>query len=179
LTQTDKTALLRAAVATDGGTEMQWLSSLEMAKAAAALNDEPYGIFFCTESVARVAGESDETRAAYKQAHSGVLPEKTPFDSKNVRDWLALLGIRRWVKVADTAENRTVFERYGASPNTILFLSPDGTTWAKLSGQQTQENAVIAALTGDVLRQFERYANAAKERALSRDGDGQTEPERR
>jgi len=166
LTETDKTPVLTAAPDTDGGGQMTWVSSLELAKAAAELNKEPYGIFFCTEAVASVAGEDAEAKAAYKLAHSGVVPAPTAFDSKNVRDWFALFGIRRWAKVPDTAGNRPIFERYGVAPNTILFLSPDGVTWAKLTGQQTEEKAVISALGSEVLRKFERYVSEAKERAL-------------
>lgn len=122
-----------------------WSATVDDAKSAAATGDVPFGIFFCSEEVAKYAGDGSEAVKEYRKNASRP-GQATPFEAENVVDAVTEAGLRM-AKVAMTKDNAEIYRKYGVGGvPAFLLCAPTGDLIAGLAGPQFTLSSVISLL---------------------------------
>ena len=125
-----------------------WTATLDYARETALAKMEPYAIYFCSEAAARTAGESPAAKAEYKKSHDGRSPAETIFDNSGVLRAFDAAGIAVLVKVALTAENAKLAEKWNAHENTLIVAAPNDEKLKVFNREECNENNVAEYLMG-------------------------------
>ena len=122
---------------------IEWSSSFEAAQKIAQNKQQPYLVYFCSEDVALAAGGDELAFASYRLAHGGDAPRWTVFDCPRMTAEMMKVHIAAYVKIADTAQNQSVFKRYGVKAGTVALFTPEG---EKFTDCNADRDAVLETL---------------------------------
>lgn len=122
------------------------MSSAEDAKSEAASKNKPYALFFCSEEVAKFAGEGSLAVESYRKANNNKPPVLTPFDQSTVMAEMGKAGVQIYAKVTATKANEALYRKYSAGLNTLIICAPNGDSLLVLSGQQCNQSGVSSAM---------------------------------
>jgi hypothetical protein len=164
LSQSDKSVILSGAKHGEGvgiASHMSWIGSADLAAKLASANREPYLLYFCSEKIAPLAGEGHAAWDAFKKEHAGITPEATLFENEPLVGCFQGEGLRLFVKVPRTDDNRALFEKFNATEDTLLIMDPDGKKLGSYSGQDISLKKVHAYIHGEFHRQSLAWKKSA------------------
>ena len=153
------------AACTCGGlaqTDVKWAYSDEEVRKAAPARNQAFAIYFCSERVARLAGEGSKAFDDFKKANAGVPPPVTLFDYSLTQNQFTMAGIELLLKVPDVKEYAAVFKKYDAIAGTLMVCAPDGERLATFVGGDCNATTVVGFLNNDFDKKMEAWMRSKR-----------------
>lgn len=127
---------------------MGWAGSASAAVEKGKTGNEAVVLYFCTEEVAKFAGEGSRAKLEYIKSNNGKQPKNTVFDLPMVLDALKKAGINTMAKIPATKENKDTFKKYKAGLGSMVVVAPDGSTLMAFHGANLKQSTVMKSLKG-------------------------------